>query len=79
MTLVVPVALLIAVAIKVISNNPNKVYLGLVAILTPDWASLLSFPIWSRAVIDTILSFNLGYGVITFIASLNTKKINCLR
>ena len=74
-----PTALLIAVVVKVVYTNPSKVYLGLVAVLTPDWKSLGSFPIWNRAVTDTVLSFNLGYGVITFISSLTAKKVNCLR
>jgi len=78
-TLVVPVALLIAVLVKVIYTNPGKVYLGLTSILMPDWKSLLSFPIWSRAIIDTLLSLNLGYGVITFLSSLSAKKVNSLR
>lgn len=73
------VALLFTVMVKAIYTNPGKVYLGLAAVLNPNWKTLLSIPLWSQAIIDTLLSFNLGYGVITFISSLNPKKVNCLR
>ncbi|XP_057367538.1 sodium- and chloride-dependent glycine transporter 1-like [Daphnia carinata] len=78
-TSVVPVILITTLVVRAIYSDPLQMYAGLAAMLAPSWHKLLSVPLWITAIADTALSLNLGFGVITFLASLNTHKLNCLK
>lgn len=78
-TSVVPVTLVAILVVRAIYSDPSQMYTGLAVILAPSWQKLLSVPLWITAIADTALSLNLGFGVITFLASLNTHKLDCLK
>lgn len=78
-TSIVPVTLVIILVGRASYSNPSQMYAGLAAVLSPSWQKLLSVPLWITAIGDTVLSLNLGFGVITFLASLNTHKLDCLK
>lgn len=78
-TLLVPWTLVVILVTRAFYSNPVQIYRGLATILAPQWWRLLSIPLWIRAITDSVLSFNLGFGVIAFLSSLNPYKVNCFK
>ncbi|EFX87951.1 hypothetical protein DAPPUDRAFT_311404 [Daphnia pulex] len=78
-TLLIPVTLIVILVARATYSNPLQMYSGLAYFLAPSWGKMLSISLWVRAITDTVLSMNLGFGVITFLSSLNPHKMNCFK
>ena len=78
-TLLVPWILIVILMSKILYSNASEVYAGLASVLAPSWWKLLSINLWVRAIADTVLSLNLGYGVIAFLSSLNKHTLDCFK
>ncbi len=71
--------LIVILVARATYSNPLQIYSGLAYFLSPSWGKMLSISLWIRAITDTVLSMNLGFGVITFLSSSNPHKMNCFK